>query len=318
MEKRTDNFISAAAADKLIAAHDGDVALLYIYLARDRSRDLEQAARDLCRTMREITEAEEKLRRMGLLPADGSAAPAAVPGPAPEPPQAAPSVPAAPAEPQLPEYRAEDIVRRSKEDGAFSVILSEAAKVIGHALSSSDMKILFGIYDYLALPPEVILELLNYCAEVFAEKYGSSRRPSARAIEKEAYSWANRELMTLEQAEEYIRLQRRRKSELGAIKAAVGIRDRELTATETRYLASWLDMGFQEDAISIAYDRTVTNTGGLKWKYMDKILSSWHEMKLHTPAEIEAGDSRRRPAAPAPANDKPIDMDELRSILNKI
>ena len=49
MGRAADNFIDASAADRLIAAHDGDVALLYIYLARTGSRDLERAAHDLCR-----------------------------------------------------------------------------------------------------------------------------------------------------------------------------------------------------------------------------------------------------------------------------
>ena len=311
-----DNFISAHAADRLIAAHDGDVALLYIYLSRAEGASLEQAARDLCRTMRQITEAQEKLERMGLLPGRPAMPAAAAPAALQSSP---PATPVQPAEP-LPEYNAEEIARRSREDGAFSVILQEAMKVVGHTLSGSDMKLLFGIYDYLALPPEVILELLNYCAEIYTERYGASRRPSVRAIEKEAYSWANREILTLEQAEEYIRFQKDRRSDMGRIKGLIGIQNRELTATETKYISSWLDMGFQEEAIAIAYDRTVTNTGSLKWGYMNKILSSWHEKKLHTPHEIEAGDGRRRGTASASsaAGNGQIEIDELRSILDKI
>ena len=57
------NSISSAIADKLISAHDGDVALLYIYMARRGGHDLDAAARDLCRTMSEISAAAEKLQR---------------------------------------------------------------------------------------------------------------------------------------------------------------------------------------------------------------------------------------------------------------
>ena len=302
MGRAADNFIDASAADRLIAAHDGDVALLYIYLARTGSRDLERAAHDLCRTMREITAADEKLRRMEL-----SAAP---PEPQSPPEQAGDA---------RPEYRAEDIARRSREDGNFSVILAEAAKVIGHQLSSSDMKILFGIYDYLALPPEVILELLNFCAETCTERYGTGRRPSARSIEKEAYFWVNREILTLEQAEEYIRLSRERRGGVGRIKEAVGIRGRDLSAGEEKYILSWLDMGFGEEAVAIAYDRTVTSTGSLKWPYMNTILKNWHEKGLHSAQEIEEKDTRRPRAASAKSGGgKPIKIDELRDIINKI
>ena len=309
-ENQINNSIPAAAADKLIAAHDGDVALLYIYYSRTGCTDPEQAAHDLCRTLREISSAEEKLSRMGLCP--GSAATLSAP---------AVSAPAAaekgPPEDVMPEYTAEDIVLRSKSDERFSVILSEARRVFARNLNSSDMKMLFGIYDYLALPAEVILELLNYCAETAAEK-GEGKRPSPRSVEKEAYRWANREILTLEQAEEYIREQKSLRESVNLVKNALGIRGRELTPTEAKYISSWLSMGFGEEAILIAYDRTVTSTGALKWPYMNKIICSWHEKKLHSPQEIEAGDGRKRPSQGKSGAVSGVDMNELKNIVNKI
>lgn len=295
-----DNF----TADQLIAAHDGDVALLYIYLLRTGGRDLERAARDLCRTLGEVSAAHEKLQRMGLLdrgaPAGaGQEAPPRHPEPAEE----------------LPEYETEDLLRRAREDAGFAAVVQEAQKVLGHVLSSSDLKRLFGIYDYLALPPEVILMLLNHCVST-----SRNRRPSMRYIEKEAYVWANREILSLEQAEEYIRRSRERQEDIGRVKEALNIRGRELTATEGKYIASWLDMGFGEDCLSIAYDRTVTNTGALKWGYMNKILLSWHEKGIHTPAEVQEKDGRRK-STPLPAKaaaDKHIDMEKLRAIVEKM
>lgn len=289
-------------AEALIAAHDGDVALLYIYLCCRGGEDLERAARELCRTMGEISAAWEKLQRMGLLPGERAFQDRPVPAPKP-----------APAE-ELPEYETEDLVRRSREDAGFSAIVTEAQKVLGHVLSSSDLKRLFGIYDYLALPPEVILMLLNHCVSI-----SQGRRPSMRFIEKEAYVWANREIMSLEQAEEYIRSSRRRREDMGRIKESLGIRGRELTATEQKYISSWLDMGFGEECISIAYDRTVTNTGALKWNYMNKILLSWHEKGIHNAAQLEEKEGRRK-TAPTRTNtpDKPIDMDALRAIVEKM
>lgn len=289
-------------AEALIAAHDGDVALLYIYLCCRGGEDLERAARELCRTMGEISAAWEKLQRMGLLPGERAFQDRPVPAPKPAPTE------------ELPEYETEDLVRRSREDAGFSAIVTEAQKVLGHVLSSSDLKRLFGIYDYLALPPEVILMLLNHCVSI-----SQGRRPSMRFIEKEAYVWANREIMSLEQAEEYIRSSRRRREDMGRIKESLGIRGRELTATEQKYISSWLDMGFGEECISIAYDRTVTNTGALKWNYMNKILLSWHEKGIHNAAQLEEKEGRRK-TAPTRTNtpDKPIDMEALRAIVEKM
>lgn len=292
-----------SAADRLISAHDGDVALLYIYRLRNGSGSDEQAAHDLCRTAAEIAAAAEKLDRMGL----GSSTPA------PAAPKLAPAA-------QLPQYSSREIVRRSKEDGVFSGVVAQAQTLLGRTLSGADMMTLFGIYDYLAMPPELIMELMTFCVETYREKYGEGRLPSMRSIEKEAYVWANREILTFEQAEEYIRQSRARREDTARIAAALNIRGRELTATEKKYIGAWLEMGFGEDAIAEAYDRTVTNTGALKWSYMDKIVCTWHSKGLHTAAQIEEKDPRRtRSTQPSASDgDAGYSIDELRSILDKV
>lgn len=294
------NSIPVQDADRLIAAHDGDVALLYVWLCRNGTFDAGKAARELCRTLSEISAAYEKLTRLIEAPAK------AIPAPAQE----------------IPEYSSEDILRRTKEDGSFSAILAEANRILGRTLSRPDMNILFGIYDYLALPPEVILLLLNYCVEMFREKYGSERRPSMHSIEREAYVWVNREIITLESAEEYIRGAKQRSAAMGAVKSALGIYGRELTATERKYISSWLEMGFDEQTLAIAYDRTVTNTGSLKWSYMNKIVLSWNEKGLHSVRDITEKDTRPS-AAPKPGSGRrdsvsEDEMSRLRSIYEKV
>lgn len=312
-QAKSQNLISPAAAEKLISAHDGDAALLYLFLAHEGG-ELEQAAGKLCRTLRQMEDAEEKLRRMGLLPISGAArSERAAPAPALDEPE------------ELPQYTAEEISRRSAKDAGFTLVLDEAAKVMGKKLSGADMRVLFGIYDYLGMPVEVMVELLYYCGEICESRRGSAddskpRRPSARFIEKEAYAWVNREIMTLEQAEEYIRSKRQRRSLVGSAKAALGISGRELSASEEKLISSWLDMGFDDSVIALAYDRTVLNTGGLKWPYMNKILQSWQGKDLHTVEDIEREDPPRKgQAKPAKTGgDKPIDIDRLRSLVDKI
>ena len=72
-------------------------------------------------------------------------------------------------------------------------------------------------------------------------------------------------------------------------------RGRSLTAAEERYAQSWLDMGFEEEALSIAYERTCLNTGGLNWNYMNRILTRWHEQGLHTAEAVRTGDRKPVP-----------------------
>lgn len=294
------NLISPEAADRLIAAHDGDVALLYLHAVRNGGLSAERAAKDLCRTLREIQAAEEKLRRMGILE----------PGAAPETEEKLPP------EEKLPEYTARDIVTRTAEDPAFSAVLQEAARVFGHALSGTDLKRLFGIYDYLAMPAEVIYLLLHHCSE-----NSRGKRLSMRYVEQEAYTWVNREVYTYEQAEEYIARCRRRREAEGAAAELLGISRRSLTASEKKYIGAWLDMGMDSGALTEAFDRTVLKTGKLSWSYMNTILQSWHDNGIHTLAEAEQRDPRRKSAGaakPKPPENTRIDINELKDRLSKI
>lgn len=308
------NLISPQQAERLIAAHDGDVALLCLFRALYPSADLEQAANALCRTLKEMQQAEEKLNRMG----QAAPSPAAVP---------VVSVPVAPvnAAPEraegselMQQYKSEDVVRRSREDQVFCSILNEARKVMGKNLSSVDMKGLFAVYDYLGLPSDVLMLLINHCGRVYEEKYHGQRRPTVRAIQKEADLWARQEIMTMEQAEDYMRRQEERRGRLAAAKESLGIRGRELTSTEQGYINSWLDMGFDEESLSEAYDRTVTNTGALRWNYMNKILLSWHEKNLHSIGEILEKDGRHRPGQPSRQSGRDVDLSGLDELINKI
>ncbi len=286
------NFPDASIRDKLISAHDGDVALLWLWLCREGTFDGDRAAADLCRTLGEVDTAYEKLCRMGL----NKPAPARNVTPPPD---------------ELPQYTVNDVLKRSSTDGSFKAVLHEAERLLGRSLSGTDMKTLFGIYDYLALPPEVIFLLLNYCVELFREKYGPGRLPSMRSIEKEAYTWVNNEILTMEQAEEYVADRKNRRSVAESIKSALGIRGRELTATERKYVYAWMDMGFDAETLAVAYDRTVTNTGSLKWNYMNKIVSSWHQKGIHTLRDIEEKDRRTPRPAAEKSGDDALSGDEL-------
>lgn len=287
-------------ADKLLRAADGDCALLYLWLLRGRP------AADFCRLTGVSSERAEaaaaKLRAMELLAGGGAKLP--------------------PAENERPEYTAEEIVRRAGEDSSFRGILSEAERVAGHTLSGADTRILFGIYDYVGLPTDVIIELLHYCADECRVKYGPGRVPTMRQVEKEAYIWSNREIMTLDMAEEYIRAREKLRDSAETLRRAFGIRDRELTASERKYIETWLAMGFPSESLEMAYDRTVTNIGQLRWNYMNKIVLSWHEKGLHTPDEIESGDGPRKTVSRNPQNTKTGaqggDLEQLRKIYDKV
>ncbi len=281
--------VPVTCADQLLHTGDGAAALVYLWLLRNDGRW--DAIAYAAATKQNPREAEQALRRLverGLVQshaaAPASAGKASVPV---SPPKTQPRQPLAPAQ-ELPEYTAQDIETRVQGDAVFAGLVQEVQRMLGRMLSGGDLKTLFGIYDYIALPAEVILQLVQYCID-FRK---GNRMPGLRQIEKEAYAWADMELVTLEQVEAYIRRRQERTDRVEQFREELQLRGRAMSDGERRYLESWADWGFGVDAVALAYDRTVLQTGGLKWPYMNSILKRWHEAGLHSLPEIQQGDRR--------------------------
>ena len=273
--------------DKLLGHCDGNAALLYLHILRAGDFSLNRAARALKCTEAEILAAAGTLRSLGLLDA-----------PAPERAEA-------------PEYDAGDVTARVGTDRAFEAVVAEAERTLGRVLSRADLTLLFAVYDYWGLRPDVIMLLLHHCVEKYQARSGAGRMPTMRYIEKEAQFWARSEITTLDAAEDYLRREREQQALAGQIRDVLQIRGRELTPGEAKYIDLWLSMGFGPEAVAEAYDRTVLATGRLAWKYMDTILRSWNEKRLYTPEAIAAGDPARLPKSRPAAEPERSDGEKL-------
>ena len=101
--------------------------------------------------------------------------------------------------------------------------------------------------------------------------------------------------------------------------------ERKLTPGEEKLVSTWLDWGFGENEIRLAYEKTCMNTGGLRWPYLNSILKSWHEQGLTTLRQIETGDrqpERQTPPKPRQAvghDDRLTDFerDAIRRMMEK-
>lgn len=203
---------------------------------------------------------------------------------------------------ERPSYSQEDVRRAMQcKDGSFPKLVGEAQRRLGRTLSTEELKTLLSFTDYLRLPTEVVGILFHYCMERSRRK--GMRTPSMRTIEKEAYHWADESLDTVEAASYYVQTQLRLHTRIQQLRLLLQIDQRRLTEAEERYLLGWLEMGFADDVIYMAYEKTCANTGALKWAYMNTILKSWHEKGLHTAQEIALGDA---PPATAPKARKPM------------
>ena len=269
--------IPGEAARRLIGCGSGDAALTYLYIMKSGGRfDCEDCALHTGRTVSQIESAYSVLENLGLVTKRA----------------AKESEPERPEE--IPQYTTEEIRRELSNGESFRRIVDEVQRTMGRLLSGDEIQRLYGFYDYLELPGEVIILLVRYCISE-AQRRGSGRMPSFRYMEKVAFSWRREGIFTLEAAESHVERESERRDAYFEAAKAMRVRDRLLTDTEKKYVDSWRSLGFGADALAIAADRTITQTGKLGMRYMNSILNSWHAKGLHTAEEIERGDSYAQP-----------------------
>lgn len=278
--------VSTEDVRKLLGAASADAALLYLYI--NSGNPIDRAEADLRLSAARISCASATLRQLGLWHEVKNVR--VMSG-------------------ERPSYSEVDVLDAMDRDASFRALYGEIQRMLGRSLNTEEMKILLSFIRYLGMGPDLISVLVCYCKER-ARKKGSLRNPSLRTIEKEAYAWAERGIDTVEEAAAYIQAQNVRNSRISRLMQLLQIHGRSLTAAEERYAASWMEMGFEDEVISIAYERTCLNTGGLNWAYMNKILQRWHEAGLHSAQAIRTGD-RKPPAKDGP---RKLDSDEIAAI----
>ena len=187
---------------------------------------------------------------------------------------------------------------------------------------------LYTLFDHLALPAEVILMLVGWCTEEMERKYGPGRKPFLSQIRREGFAWARRGIDTMERAEAHIQRLTQLRSRESEVLRLLDIPARPLVEREKTYIAAWDDMGFDNEAIRMAYEKTVLKKQSMDWGYMNGILRRWHQKGLHTAAAIQAGDRDPRPvrAGGGPQPPQPAaqeqqareDMDRMRRLMEQM
>ena len=275
--------MDARAAERLVAAGSGDGALLYLWLLGHGGKLAPAQARNALRWGQgRLEAAAAALRDMGL--SDGRTEAEPAPPPAPDGP---------------PEYAAADITRELEQAGSpFPGLVGEVQRRLGKVLSTADLKSLYTVYDYLALPPEVICLLVNWCVEESRRKYGPGRMPRMGEVQRGAFRWKRLGVDTAQAADAYLKRQELYRTREGEILKLLDLPLRPLVDKERKKVQAWTDMGFDDQALRLAYEKTVYKKQKMDWDYMNGILCGcirriyipWRRSRRGTP-----------PAAGAPA-----------------
>lgn len=251
-------YISTETVRKLLSAGNGDAALLYLC----RMASMKDAATGFSDAR--LTCAEALLKQLGLCRQDNVSH----------------------------DHKSPARKRDVPEGGElFKRFVKEVERCLGRTLSNVELEILVSVHSNLHITVDVLNVLVHYCIERDRSD-STARKTSMHAVEKEAYLWADKGINTIEKAAAYIQAEKKDTTRLRDIHRMLGISGRRITESENQYIQAWLDMGFQKDAIYLAYTKTCQSTGGLTWKYMNGILESWNKAGLYTVTQIEEFDKK--------------------------
>ncbi len=178
-----------------------------------------------------------------------------------------------------PQYKAKDIMEAVSGDKRKSMLLDFAQNVFGKTLSTGEAATLFSFYDWLKLPLEVIMMLLEHCAAL--EKY------NMRYAEKIAIAWADEGIDTIEKAEKHLQNADKRAKLSRKYKRMMGITGRDLSDSEYAHILQWTEeMAMPQELIKTAYEKAVLATGNASFPYINAILQSWYKQGITKVEEL--------------------------------
>ena len=212
-----------------------------------------------------------------------------------------------------PIYGVEELELYQKQSRDIKNLFKHAEQAMGKLLTYNDLNIIFGFYDWLRLPIDVIECLFTYCAD--------NDRRELRYIEKIAVDWAEHGIDSIEKAESYV--QGFNHDYRDVMRALGG--SGSPSASQKRYIDKWLSTyNMPAEVIQEACDIAAVQIGRPKIAYVDKILEDWNKKNIRSIEDIKreqtAFTSTKKVSA-APRNEKKnrfvnfnqrdIDFDEL-------
>ncbi len=185
--------------------------------------------------------------------------------------------------PTKPEPR--HVARRLKADKNLVLLMDEAQRILGKVLSNSDTATLLMLHETDGLPIEVILMLLEHCAQI--------DKANMRYIERVGIQWGSEGITTINLAEEKIKQYSEASSAWGRICAVFGIHlSGSPTKKQLEYSGIWInEWGFSEAMLRLAYERCVDAKGEANLSYINGILKRWNEQGLKKTEDVLKADT---------------------------
>ncbi len=178
-----------------------------------------------------------------------------------------------------------EIAERIESSQEISFLFSSAEACLGRMLNHTEHRSLIWIVDFLGLPPDVVLMLIEYCKSI--------NKTSMRYIETIAVSWQEKSIYTHEAAAAEIENMAKSHTLSCQVASKLGL-NRSLISKEQNFVNEWSARGITIELITYAYEKTVEAIGKLSFAYMNKIILTWLENGLKTIEDIDEFDAGKK------------------------
>ncbi len=182
---------------------------------------------------------------------------------------------------------AEQIAIRGDESEEIRFLFNEAQLRLGKTIGYDGQSALLMLHDSYGLPVEVIVTILEYCASV--------GKTSTSYILKVGKDWCEREIDTLEKADEVINELKATDEMWTEFRAKTGISTPRPTSSQMKYLSCWKNQyGFSLEMIYLAYEESANNIQKISFPYMEKVLQNWFKEGIKTPSDVNKAKQDRQ------------------------
>ncbi len=197
-----------------------------------------------------------------------------------------------------------EIAARVESSEDIKCLFTMSEQTFARPLTHTEQRGLIWIHDYLGLSTEVILMLTVFCI--------SADKGNIRYIETVAQDWAEREINTLELAQNEIKRLEEGQGFNRKIMKIFGM-NRKPTSKQQAFIDNWKEKNYSLELIEYAYEKTIESIDKLNFPYLNKILENWYAEGLLTKAQI---DGYKKPDSQPQSKDYSFDLDEYKSLVN--
>lgn len=257
--------------DNYMVEADGEFVKIYLYILRSLSHPnrgfcISQVADALDHTQKDIRRALKYWEKEGLLKLEYDDADELCGIYLNDPEPIIPELPIVTVTPPISAHNDSNVYEfPTPVDQELKQLLYVAEMLMGHPLSADAVDKIVFWHENMNLPWDLIEYIIEYSAEKGAD--------SIQYMDKVAVSYANSNIYDVEEAKSF-NLQF--SSCYSAVKKAFGLSGRSLAKSELKYIKRWSEeLGFSDELIEEACNRTILKTHTASFDYADSILNSW-------------------------------------------